>query len=106
MGWRYCKARQRELPRVLRRPRLANLMARKYYRAKPYPGDAVLFQAEVLNPWMHQDAHEAWKGLVTGNLEIIDVSGAHLDLIKEPHVAELACKLDRVLTEAQGVITP
>jgi len=47
------------------------------------------------------DMLEGWRTLAPGGLEIREVSGTHLDIIKEPHVSGLARKLNECLRHAQ-----
>ena len=68
-AYRYYANRAGGLPRFLRRPDDALHLARESYRAEPYGGNAVLFQAE-LNIRTPDDAHAGWHQLVKGGLEV------------------------------------
>lgn len=81
------------LPRLLRRPRYANLLARKTYRAEPYNGDAVLFRGKPY-AWMHSDAHAGWRELVKGRLETFDLPGSHDEILYEPSLGLLCERLE------------
>ena len=62
------------------------------YRLKPYAGDAVLFKAE-LDAWAHPKIHDGWHDLIQGHLQVIQLEGSHMDILREPHVRVLASKL-------------
>ena len=44
------------------------------------------------------DMLEGWRALARGGMELIEVPGTHLDMIKEPHVAVVAKELNDCLT--------
>ncbi len=48
------------------------------------------------------DLVEGWRVLAEGGMEVQEIPGTHLNIIKEPHVAELALKLGESLARAQG----
>ena len=100
-AWRCFETRGRPIPRFLRRPADANAMINATYRARHYDGGAVLFKAE-LNEWQHADKHDGWHDLVKGGLEIRAIAGRHFDIVREPHVRELAKELDACLAEARA----
>ena len=91
----------RNLPPVLRDVEQFNWLAARRYRPQPYAGKATLFWAST-DLRASVDQVEGWRALATGGLEVIEIPGTHLDLIKEPHVAELATKLSASLTKAQS----
>jgi acetoacetyl-CoA synthetase len=63
------------------------------YRPKPYSGKAIFFHATVPNPrW--PDPLRVWKG-VCRELEVVEISGGHSDLILPPRVADVAHALSR-----------
>ncbi len=68
------------------------------YTPKAYPGRVNLFKT------MDTDyAKEGWRKLVTGELEIHEIPGTHVDILEEPNVQILATKLrvcvDKALVE-------
>ena len=68
------------------------------YQLKPYRGDAVLFKADLV-AGRHTDSHDGWQGLIEGDLQVIPITGGHLDILREPHVRGLASKLAECLRE-------
>ncbi|WP_243902384.1 condensation domain-containing protein [Aetokthonos hydrillicola] len=67
------------------------------YKPQPYPGKAVLFRAMDES---HFSTLEGWKELIAGGLEIHDIPGDHLGILKEPHVQILAEKLKAHINQA------
>jgi acyl-coenzyme A synthetase/AMP-(fatty) acid ligase/thioesterase domain-containing protein/acyl carrier protein len=102
MAWRYFKSRGRPIPRILRRPVPANDMIRRDYKPRPYGGDATLFKAEQRHAWTHADAHDGWFELIKGKLEIRPIPGGHYEIVRQPHVQELAAELSDALNQAQA----
>jgi len=89
-----------EVPRALRIVEEFNWLAAREYTPHFYDGQITLF-------WASQDVRakfdllEGWQTLALGGMEVHEVPGTHLDMIKEPHVAELAKKLEQCLLRAQ-----
>jgi len=91
----------RDLPTALRNVEEFNWLAAWKYRPKIYDGRATLF-------WASQDLRakfdliEGWRTLAREGMELHEIPGTHLDMIKEPHVGELARALNDCLLKAQG----
>jgi len=76
------------LPEVLKKVMRANAQAGARYRLQPYDGKAVLLRAG--DGWrVGEDPYAAW-GRLVGELEIIKIGGAHMDILREPQVGDLA----------------
>ncbi|MDQ2855565.1 MAG: amino acid adenylation domain-containing protein [Acidobacteriota bacterium] len=90
----------RQLPRALRDVTEFNSMARRSYVPQVFGGKVTLFWAsEDLRASF--DLVEGWQTLAGGGMDVHEVSGSHLDIIKEPHVAELAVTLQNCLALAR-----
>ncbi len=103
-AWSYYEGRGRGIPRFLRRPVEANDIIRRDYRTSPYDGAATLFKAE-LYAWNHPNAHDGWRDLVKGGLEVRPIPGRHFEIVKPPHVQTLARELADCLNRAQATGT-
>jgi acetoacetyl-CoA synthetase len=65
------------------------------YRPKPYSGKVTFFHAAIPNPrW--PDPLRIWKS-VCREMEVVEISGGHSDLILPPSVGYVADALDRLL---------
>ena len=90
----------RDLPAHLRDVEQFNWLAASRFIPRSYDGRATLF-------WASQDLRakfdmiEGWKNLASV-LDVVEIPGTHLDIIKEPYVAELAAKLQRSLASSQN----
>jgi len=90
----------RDLPRAFRDVEQFNWLAAKSYRPELYDGRVTLF-------WASQDLRakfdmiEGWQALARDGMELHEIPGTHLDMIKEPHVGELARLLNDRLLKAQ-----
>ena len=91
----------RALPRTLRHVQEFNWLAAHNYVPQLYDGRVTLFWASS-DLRASFDLVEGWRVLVPRGIEVQEISGTHLNIIKEPHVAELALKLDESLARAQG----
>lgn len=96
--WRLGNKNWAKMPKFLRRPIDANMLAIRSYHAHPYDGDAILFRA-LPNAWTHADAHDGWRDLIVGDLEVRSISGQHSEILEEPHVRDLAQALADCLNE-------
>jgi len=82
----------RALPRALRDVQEFNWLAARNYVPGLYDGKVTLF-------WASKDLRASfdlvagWRVLAKGGMEVHEIPGTHLDIIKEPHVSDLAAKL-------------
>jgi aspartate racemase len=89
----------RPLPPALKNIEQINFAAVKDYTPQTYAGDVTLFLAPDLTG--DYDLHDGWRELVEGRIEVHDITGNHIDIVKEPHVRVLAEKLSGCLERAQ-----
>jgi amino acid adenylation domain-containing protein len=89
------------LPKTLRDVKEFNSLAVRNYVPKVYQGSVTLFWAsEDLRT--SKDLVDGWRALAGGGIDVHEIPGTHLDIIKEPHVSDLAAKLSNCLANAQG----
>jgi thioesterase domain-containing protein/acyl carrier protein len=98
-AYRSYRRMNRPLPHVFRDVAEYNSMAGHEYVPQIYEGKVTLFWAN--GDLRAYDVVEGWQVLVAGGTEVREISGTHLNIIKEPHVAELALKLSESLERAQ-----
>jgi acetoacetyl-CoA synthetase len=70
------------------------------YRPGPFEGRIVLVHASDLGDWMEiadPSGTCGWGEICKGGVDVIQIGCKHLDLFKEPHLSELARRLDEVL---------
>jgi amino acid adenylation domain-containing protein len=103
--YRLFKKLGRRLPSALCNVNEFNSLAGAEYAPQPYPGVVTLFWASA-DRRASFDLVDGWRVLAEGGIEIHEISGSHLNLIKEPYVTELAQKLARCLKDAQKKVTP
>jgi thioesterase domain-containing protein len=77
--------------------RLANREAQRNYAASPYGGAAVLFRSTTPRPGIYPLAAGAWRPLVQGGFEIVDVVNGFGNTLTEPAVAVVAMELTKRL---------
>ena len=91
------------LPEELAKIMRTNGQALTHYRPEPYAGKAYLLRAE--ESWLvKDDPYAQWREL-TGELEIVEIGGAHMDILRAPQVDHLASCLKRCIDQA-GVTEP
>jgi aspartate racemase len=90
----------RDLPDALRDVEEFNWLAARNFVPKFYRGKVTLFWASS-DLRAKFDLIEGWQTLARA-VDIHEVPGTHLDIIEEPHVAELAAKLRRSLALSQN----
>jgi thioesterase domain-containing protein len=99
--YRAYQNRGRDLPPALRDVEQFNWMAARQHTPKIFDGQVTLF-------WASRDLRakfdmvEGWRSLARGGVELREAPGTHLDLIKEPHVGDLAKQLNECLLAAQA----
>ncbi|PYS74748.1 MAG: non-ribosomal peptide synthetase [Acidobacteria bacterium] len=90
-AYKLCKRFGQPLPPVLQNIEEINFAAVRDYEPQVYSGDVTLFLASDLTS--DYDLHDGWRELVRGKIETYEISGNHINIIKEPHVGALAEKL-------------
>jgi thioesterase domain-containing protein/acyl carrier protein len=91
----------RPLPRALQNIQELNSLAVRAYVPQVYDGEITLFWASS-DLRASVDLVEGWRALAGGGIEVQEIPGTHLDIVKEPHVSTLALKLRESLARAQG----
>ena len=76
-----------------------NSLAVRDYAPQVYDGKVTLFWASA-DLRTSIDLVEGWRALAGGGIEVHEIPGSHLDIIKEPHVQDLAEKLGACLKRA------
>ncbi|HMJ26676.1 MAG TPA: thioesterase domain-containing protein [Pyrinomonadaceae bacterium] len=89
----------RPLPAALKNIEEINFAAVKDYVPSTFAGDATLFLATDLTA--DYDLLDGWRELVQGRIEAHEITGNHINIIKEPYVRVLAEKLLGCLDRAQ-----
>jgi thioesterase domain-containing protein len=89
----------RPLPRMLKDIKEFNSLAVRAYTPQVYDGKVTLFWASA-DLRTSIDLVEGWRALAGGGIEVHEIPGSHLDIIKEPHVGDLANKLGACLARA------
>jgi amino acid adenylation domain-containing protein len=64
-------------------------VALEKYEPKPYPGRVALFRAETKS----DEALSGWLDVITGSVELHDISGNHMGMFFDPHVNQLASRV-------------
>jgi aspartate racemase len=94
----------RRLPRAFRDIKEFNSLAVRAYTPQVYDGPVTLFWASA-DLRTSIDLVEGWRALAGAGIDVHEIPGSHLDIIKQPHVGELANKLSACLDRARRVDT-
>jgi len=90
------------LPRALRNVRQACSQAAGDYDVQPYPGRVTLFRVREKSADTLNDPYAIWWRIAAGGVELREISGDHLSLLKEPQVRFLAEELADCLAHSVG----
>jgi len=90
----------RALPPTLRNIEGLNFMAARNYVPRIYPGRVALFWASG-DLTTSFDLLEGWRTLAAGGVDVHEISGNHINIIKEPHVNVLADELQTCLDQVE-----
>ncbi|MER5554692.1 non-ribosomal peptide synthetase [Streptomyces sp. NPDC002793] len=74
-----------------------SMQALAAYTARPYGGDADLFQAGATGPGARAQLEAGLRGVVGGTVRVHEVPGDHTGILVSPHVTVLAEAIDAVL---------
>jgi thioesterase domain-containing protein len=79
----------------------ANNQATLSYVPQVYPNSITLLKTSVQSSKAHQDSSLGWSQLAEGRVEIHQVPGNHLTMLRKPHVKVLANQLKVCIERAQ-----
>ncbi len=85
------------LPQTMRAINAASLQAQIAYTPRPYAGRTLLLRATELSVFENSEPALWWGETFTSGLEIQDVPGAHLEILRAPYVSTLARHLAAAL---------
>ena len=88
----------RPLPKFLRSIEHLNWKAALEYVPRIYDGRIALFWASV-DLTTAYDLLDGWRVLAPGGIDVHEIPGSHIDIIKEPHVRFLAAELSSCLKD-------
>jgi amino acid adenylation domain-containing protein len=79
----------------------------KAYKGKPYAGDTVLFRtvAEPNSFALDLGTTNGWDQVVLGELQVEEIHCNHMNISEEPHVREVARKLENYLSRSDAKAT-
>ena len=78
----------------------ANVRADSRYRPQRYPGQVTLFKTA------HQDSTWGWGDIAANGVELHQIPGHHMNVLRPPQVQVLAEKLSACLAQPSEVIAP
>jgi thioesterase domain-containing protein/acyl carrier protein len=87
------------LPRPLRNVRQACAKAAGGYDVLPYDGQVTLFRVKEKSAGSLDDPYAIWWRVAAGGVDLREISGDHLSLLKEPQVRLLAEQLSDALDQ-------
>ena len=85
------------LPKPLRNVRQACAKAAAGYDVPPYDGQVTLFRVKEKSIGSLNDPYAIWWRVAAGGVDLREISGDHLSLLKQPQVRFLAEELNRAL---------
>ncbi|MUH00250.1 amino acid adenylation domain-containing protein [Scytonema sp. UIC 10036] len=80
----------------------ANSQATLSYIPQLYPNQVTLFKSGVQSTTAHQDSSLGWEQLALGGVEVHQIPGNHLTMLRKPHVRVLAEQLQICIDRAIG----
>jgi len=97
--------RGRPLTRTQRRRRRkrAGFRARRHYRPSPYDGRVVLIRAsqQSTEKVFDYDPLRGWRPFTTGDIDVREAPGRHLELLDEPQVKTVAAEVADAISTAR-----
>jgi thioesterase domain-containing protein/acyl carrier protein len=90
----------RFLPRALRNVRRACSEAAGEYDVQPYKGRVTLFRVREKSAGSLNDPYSIWWRMAANGVELREIGGDHLSLLKEPQVRFLAGELAEALAQS------
>jgi amino acid adenylation domain-containing protein len=91
-----------ELEEMLNRIQIASISAVQRFIPKAYDGYLLLFRARIHDDDPYNDNALGWRPVALRGVTVCEIDGDHFSILRNPHVATLAKRLDAFLREAQG----
>ncbi|MHB8383560.1 MAG: type I polyketide synthase [Candidatus Binataceae bacterium] len=97
----FLSARGRPIPKFLERAQDVNWFAALRYEALPYPGRITLFRAATVEGFadLPHDRELGWAPLGGAGVDVHEIPGTHLEMMREPNVQILARTVTACLVE-------
>ena len=70
-----------------------------------YSGDITLIRCSERLPWEQYDPLYGWRNVVTGDIDVYEIPGGHVEIYREPSVHMLVETLSNVLDKSQVAAT-
>jgi aspartate racemase len=103
-AYRLFESFNRDLPETLRSIEQLNYMAALAYVPRIYAGRVALFWASG-DLTTAYDQLDGWRVLAHDGIEVHEIPGSHIDIIKEPHVGSLAEELRACLDQVPETLS-
>jgi amino acid adenylation domain-containing protein len=94
------------LPKPLRAVRQACVKAAAAYDVQPYDGVITLFRVKEKSLGSLDDPYAIWWRIAAGGVNLREIGGGHLSLLKEPQVRFLGEELAHALDQSDGGENP
>ena len=102
LAYRWSVRLRRPLLPAFRGRRQAFLYAARSYRPRVQPVRITLLRAGINGNAASPDVRWGWDRVATGGVEVHEVLGEHLELLKEPYVGGVAATLQQCLERARN----
>lgn len=93
IGRRVCRIFNLDVPRFVRSNLVMFSAIGKVYVPQSYSGKLVLFRAEGRSAEYGEDLTLGWTGIARDGVEVLQVPGGHLSIMRQPYVARLVQRL-------------
>jgi thioesterase domain-containing protein len=80
---------------------VAHDVAIERYQPAPYAGRVTLFRVKAMSLFRSHDPLMGWSEYAGQGVDVRMISGAHYNILEQPHVADLAAQLRQCLDAAQ-----
>jgi thioesterase domain-containing protein len=100
----FLTARGRPIPKFLERAHDVNWFAALRYEALSYPGRITLFRAATAEGFgdLSHDRELGWAPLAECGVEVYEIPGTHLEMMREPNVGILAREVNVTMAGSRG----
>ena len=102
MLYRFFHKFGREVPQQFSTLEDINRFAMSLYRPAIYPGRLTIFRSLSREAAFENDEFLGWERFAAGGIEVLDVTGRHIEMLNEPNVRLLAAKLRECLDRVQS----
>ncbi len=102
----FLKKETKSFYQLIKKIKDKHLIAFRNYNMEPFNGKVYLYKAQICVHYVYDNEFLGWKKYALGGVEVLNVPGDHLTMLRPPHVEVFASTLSATLDELSHNLRP